>query len=396
LAAVETDIQSWRHQPSGSTIYLDRLLEYAPIAVVALDTEGRIQAWNRRAVSMFGYGEREVLGTPLAKLFPAPEQKKLGRFLAGPTADEAALEPIVLQLQRASGELLFVQCTAGPLSGRTGEAGSLIMLQDVTQRMEAEQALQETLDRLEDRVLQRTAELARANAALEKSNIELQQFAHVASHDLQEPLRMVASFCQLLQRRYRGQLDEQADEYIDFAVSGAKRLQALIQDLLTYSSVDGKSNPFQPTDCGTLVDKVVADLTASIQDAGASVRRGNLPTVMGDNSQLAQVFRNLISNAVKYHGDAPCQVDVSASQNGEQWVFAVRDNGIGIAPQHQARIFDVFTRLHSPQEYPGTGIGLAICKRVVEHHGGQICLDSKPGKGTTFFFTIPVMSAGQG
>lgn len=236
--------------------------------------------------------------------------------------------------------------------------------------------------RAEQQLEQRAEELARSNA-------ELQQFAYVASHDLQEPLRMVASYTQLLARRYKGKLGEDADTFIGFAVDGATRMQQLIQDLLAYSRVGTRGKEFLPTDTNALVDQVIADLAPAIAESGATVTRDDLPTVSADALQLGQVFQNLIANAIKFRGDAAPRVHVSARREGNQWAFAVSDNGIGIEPQYRDRIFVLFQRLHGQGEYPGTGIGLAICKKIVERHGGRIWVESEPGKGSTFTFTIP-------
>jgi light-regulated signal transduction histidine kinase (bacteriophytochrome) len=213
----------------------------------------------------------------------------------------------------------------------------------------------------------------------------LEQFAYVASHDLQEPLRMVASYLGLLERRYRGRLDEKADKFIHYAVDGAARMQALIEDLLTYSRVGRQGKPFEPTDCDAVVAAVVADLGSQ----GAAVSCAGLPTVLADRGQLTQLFQNLIGNALKFCNGAPPRVEVRAERRGGEWLFAVRDNGIGIAPEHRERIFVIFQRLHTRAQYPGTGIGLAICKKVVERHGGRIWVESEPGQGSTFFFTLP-------
>ena len=237
--------------------------------------------------------------------------------------------------------------------------------------------------RAEERLKQRAEELARSNA-------DLQQFAYVASHDLQEPLRMVASYTQLLARRYKGRLDDDADEFIGFAVDGATRMQHLIQDLLAYSRVGTRGKEFVATDTNVLVDRVVVDLAARIEETGAVVTRGDLPTVVVDAVQLGQVFQNLIVNAIKFHGAQPPRVRIDARTDGEYYLFSVADNGIGIEPQYLNRIFVIFQRLHGQGEYPGTGIGLAICKKIVERHGGRIWVESQPGQGSTFNFTIPM------
>lgn len=236
--------------------------------------------------------------------------------------------------------------------------------------------------RAEEQLKRQAEELARSNA-------DLQQFAYVASHDLQEPLRMVASYTQLLARRYKGKLDADADEFIGFAVDGATRMQALIQDLLAYSRVGTRGKAFAPTDCSLLVDRVISDLGPAMAEARAVVTREDLPTVFADASQLGQVFQNLLANAIKFRGEASPRVHVGARRERSDWIFSVRDNGIGIDPRHQERIFVIFQRLHGGATYPGTGIGLAICKKIVERHGGRIWVESAPGEGTTFLFTIP-------
>ena len=229
----------------------------------------------------------------------------------------------------------------------------------------------------------------RVQEALQRSNTELEQLAYVASHDMQEPLRMVASYLQLVAQRYQGQLDAEADEFIGFAVDGAKRMQALINDLLAYSRVGTKARPFAPTDCAAIVETAIADLRVAIDESGACIACEALPVVMADAMQLAQLFRNLLGNAIKFRGAEPPQVHIEAETVEAGWRFAVRDNGIGIAPEYFDRIFVLFQRLHGRREYPGTGIGLALCKKIVERHGGRIWVESAPGAGSVFRFTLP-------
>ncbi len=217
----------------------------------------------------------------------------------------------------------------------------------------------------------------------------LEEFAFLASHDLQEPLRMVASYCDLLQRRYKGRLDADADEFIGFAVDGARRMQALINGLLTYSRVGMKGKELRPTDCHAALETAVKNLGSAIDESGSVVAYNGLPTVMGDFGQITQLFQNLLANSIKFRREAPPQIDISAAKNGTQWTFSVSDNGIGLEPQYADHIFVIFERLHSDREYPGTGIGLAVCKRIVERHAGRIWVESKPGAGSTFYFTLP-------
>jgi signal transduction histidine kinase len=230
--------------------------------------------------------------------------------------------------------------------------------------------------------------LNRMVVELNRSNTQLEQFAYVASHDLQEPLRMVSSFTQLLERRYGDKLDRSAKEFIGFAVDGAQRMQRLISDLLAYSRVQTKGRPLSPTDSLAALGMAMENLSMAIHESRATVTHGDMPVVQADATQLVQLFQNLIGNAIKFHGADLPHIHVSAEPKGEEWVFSVRDNGIGIAPEYFERIFVIFQRLHAGGTYPGTGIGLAICKKIVERHGGRIWVESQPGKGSTFYFTL--------
>jgi len=238
--------------------------------------------------------------------------------------------------------------------------------------------------RMEKALRKKTEELAR-------SNEDLEQFAYVASHDLQEPLRMVTSYVQLLSKRYKAKLDADANEFIDFAVDGAVRMRKLINDLLTYSRVGTQGKELSPTDSEAVLAQSVNDLKVTIEENGALVTHDPLPTVMADSPQLEQLFQNLIGNAIKFRRNEPPHVHISASRNGKGWIFSIRDNGIGFAPEYSERVFVIFQRLHSRQEYAGTGIGLAICKKIVERHGGHIWVESDVGKGAIFRFTIPAV-----
>ncbi len=289
------------------------------------------------------------------------------------------------------------QLSAGDYSARVGgpyEPGELHLLSKafddmaaslqkrIEEREKAQARLRALNEELEQRVASRTAQL-------ERSNRDLEQFAYVASHDLQEPLRMVSNYVALLRDRYRDQLDAKAREFLGFALDGATRMQELILALLAYSRVDTQGQPFEPTDCNPILERVLLNLKVAIDESHASVTHAPLPTVLADEVQLGQVFQNLIANAVKFRGEAPPEVRIAATPEDGFWHFAIRDNGIGIAEENFRRIFVLFQRLHSRNRYPGTGIGLALCKRIIERHGGRIWVESKPGQGATFHFTVP-------
>lgn len=251
-----------------------------------------------------------------------------------------------------------------------------------------EAAQMATLNMLED-IEEARSSLQESRDALEESNLELQQFAYVASHDLQTPLRAVAGFAQILQSQYQGRLDEDADTYIETIVRGCKRMQTMINDLLTYSRVESRSIPTETIDLSSVLDDCLSILAVAVQESGGKVTHGNLPTVIGDGAQLSQLLMNLIANGLKYHGSDPPHVHIDAEEHENGWTISVRDNGIGIDSKFHEQIFEVFRRLHTQEEYPGTGIGLAVCRRIVKRHGGRLWLTSEPGQGTTFLFTIP-------
>jgi PAS domain S-box-containing protein len=340
-------------------------------AIMVQDFKGRILAWNRGAVRMYGYTEKEALGLNILDLVPEVSREENRRMLAGLAKGEPIISFETRRLTK-DGRVLDAWLIVTPLPDEEGSIQTFSTTErDITERRRAEEALR------------------RAVADLKRSNEELQQFAYVASHDLQEPLRAVASFTQLLSERYKGKLDKDADEFIAFAVGGANRMQTLINDLLSYSRLETRGKPPEPTDSHDALGQALANLGTAIRESVALVTNDDLPKVLADEGQLVQLFQNLIGNAVKFHGKEPPRVHVSAALQGREWLFSVRDNGIGIAQEYQERIFSIFQRLHSREEYPGTGIGLALCKRIVERHGGTIRVESEPGSGSTFFFTLP-------
>jgi len=286
----------------------------------------------------------------------------------------------VMMVSGALGERMAVECI------KLG-AADYVLKDDLARLPESvRRAIREK--KLRDENRQSHDELAR-------SNRDLEQFAYVASHDLQEPLRMVATYTQLLAERYQGKLDADADKYIHYAVDGALRMQVLVRDLLAFSRVGRQGTELAAIDCSRVMETALQNLEAAIQESGARVVYQQLPTVTADGSQLLQVLQNLIANAIKFRGKEPPVIQISCEKKPREWMFAVADNGIGIAPEHAQTIFVIFKRLHTRSEYPGSGIGLSICKKIVEHHGGRIWVESAPGLGCTFYFTLPVQEIPQ-
>ena len=354
-----------------SELKFRELYEFAPVGFITFDATGTIREINLAGASLFGATRNNLINHRL-QLFLAPGSiTQFDAFCASsPVSDDMQTCEIHLGNQAPVHKVVRMEGQAIE-NNSGGIAVFRAFLLDVT----------------EQRIVEADAKASRKN--LERSNLELEQFAYVASHDLKEPLRMVTSFSQLLAQRYKGKLDPDADEFIGYIVDGARRMDGLINDLLDFSRVASQGRPFAPTDLNSVVENVLHDLSVTIREEGAEVEVGPLPTVMADDSQMAQLFQNLIANAIKFHGDDPMRIEIRAERCDGEYKISVRDNGIGILPEYFEKIFVIFQRLHTRENYEGTGIGLAICRRIVERHGGRLWVESEVGKGSTFFFTIP-------
>ena len=350
---------------------LAAVVESSGDAIIGKTLDGVITTWNHGAEKVFGYSSSEAVGKPMQMLVPPERANEEPDILARVERGES-VEHFETVRVRKDGKGIDVSVTISPIRDSSGAiVGVSKVARDITERKHAEQ-----------RLADKAEELAR-------SNRELEQFAYLASHDLQEPLRMVASYTQLLAERYGGKLDENADKFLGYAREGALRMQVLIRDLLAFSRVVQAGVPRKPVDCNVALEEAVQSLTAAIEESGAVVTHAALPNVWADQTQIAQVFQNLIGNAIKFHDGAPPECAVSAEKSGRNWLFSVSDNGIGIAPEYAENIFVVFQRLHARTEYPGNGMGLAICKKIIQHYGGTIWVESQVGQGSTFKFTLP-------
>lgn len=367
----ELSLSAYFHADHEMLRLLAQVFESNLEAVIITDTKGLMLHVNKSVAMITGFASEELIGTSLHSLLSELEPE-LYKTLWTTVADGGQWEGEILQ-KRKSGDEYLTWMNVNAVKDAVGKVTNVIAeFSDITAFKHTQEAL-----------ARRTEELA-------NSNRELEQFAYVASHDLQEPLRMVASYTQLLARRYKDKLDQDANEFIHFAVDGATRMQALIIDLLSMSRVGTHGKPIEPCESSVAFERALSNLRLAIDESGAVVTCDAMPKLTADVSQLTQLFQNLIGNAIKFHGEASPTVHVGVEKKSGEWLFSVRDNGIGIAPDFFDRIFIIFQRLHGKHEYPGTGIGLSICKKIVDRHGGKIWIESEPGKGTVFYFTLPV------
>ena len=408
LRHIQAELQQSRDKYS-------RLYNHVPVGCFTLDLRGNILEANATGIAQLGCSE------PLPKKYPWKsfiEKQSLKAFIAQlkasrETGEKNVCELTMITADRRKFDAHVEIVTAAEDSNRIDRI--LVAITDISGRVAAEEALREGREQLEETVGRRTAELADTNEKLREeiaehkrteeqlekaledlavSNSELAQFAYVASHDLQEPLRNVTSCIQLLERRFKDQLGPEAGKFIGFAVESTRRMMDLIEGLLNYCRVGNRGKDFKKFDCNAVLEQALQNLRLAILEHAATVTYDSLPIVFGDRIQITQVFQNLIGNAIRFRSEEPPRIHVSAKKRGLDWLISMSDNGIGIPPEGRERIFSMFQRLHTSREYSGTGIGLAIAKRIVERHHGRIWADSGPEGGATFYFTIPVTGVG--
>jgi PAS domain S-box-containing protein len=358
-------------------IKLANIVNSSEDAIISKDLNSAISSWNRGAEKIYGYSAHEMIGKPLYNLMSSSEWEKFSKLEEKVKKGKSICPYEAKRLKKDSTEM-YVSVTLSPIKNYEGKiAGISIIARDISKRKKIEEKLQDTISKLEH------------------SNNELQQFAYITSHDLQEPLRAIASFTQLLEKRYKNRLDPDADEYIDFIVDSAVRMKEMIQGLLYYSRVGTRGGEFQLISSEEVLKDTLLNLEAIINENKAKITYDKLPMITGDKLQLVQLFQNLIENAIKFKKpDIPPKIQISARKDEQrnEYIFNVSDNGIGMEPQYTGKIFEVFKRLHTMDEYNGVGIGLAISKRIIERHGGKMWVESKLGTGSTFYFSIPIRS----
>jgi PAS domain S-box-containing protein len=402
--------EALRQSEERFRLFISNVTDYA---IFALDPEGRVANWNAGAAGITGWRSQEILGQHF-EVFFTPEDVQAGR-----PAHELEIASTTGRYteegwrRRKDGSRYWSSLVLSALRDESGKLkGFTQVARDITERKIADEALLEARANLERRVAERTAQLTAANeglrleveerrrveaevakqaAELGRSNHDLEEFAYVASHDLQEPLRVVGNFAHLLSERYRGRLDANADDFLGFMTDGVTRMRQLISDLVDYSRAGTGAAPREQVDCEVALRQAVSNLRVLIAESGAEVTRGILPTLVADFTQLVQVFQNLIGNAIKYRGTEAPRIQVNANRAGPDWEFSVSDNGVGVSGENAERVFSIFERLPGGGTTPGAGVGLALCKRIVERHGGRIWIDPSTGNGSTFRFTLPAL-----
>lgn len=349
------------------------IVESSDEAIISKDLNFIISSWNKGAEKVYGYSADEMIGKHISTLMTRTEWEKVSKLVEEVKKGKSVAQYEAKRL-RKEGTEIDISVTLSPIRNYEGKITEIsVIARDISKRKKAEKQLKETIDKLK------------------RSNDELQQFAYITSHDLQEPLRTIASFTQLLEKRYKNRLDSDADEYIDFIVDGAVRMKEMIQGLLYYSRVGTKGGKFELTNTEDTLNDALSNLKLTVKENNAEITHDKLPTVIADKGQLTQLFQNLIENAIKFKKeDIPPKIHISAvkDEKKNEYIFTVSDNGIGMEPQYTDKIFEVFKRLHTIDEYRGAGIGLAISKRILERHGGRIWVKSELGKGSTFYFTL--------
>ena len=352
---------------------LANIVESSDDAIIGMDLNFKISSWNHGAVEMYGYSSDEIIGKHISVLMEPDEEVSNFRLIRRAENGES-IEHVEVKRLKKGGSHFYASITFSPIRNEEGNiVGISSISKDITRRKNAEKQLKDTINELK------------------RSNHELQQFAFITSHDLQEPLRTIASYAQLIEKRYKGKLDSDADEFIEFMVDGAKRMKQMIQGLLDYSRIGTKGGEFREFNSENALNHALSNLGSAIGEVNAEVNYDPLPVIFADENQMVRVFQNLIGNALKFHNARlKPKIHISARKEINGYIFSVADNGIGLEKEYSDRIFEVFKRLHSIGEYDGTGMGLAIVKRIIDLHNGKIWVESEYGKGSTFYFTIPI------